>query len=163
MNLNFTLVLQIISFLILLGLLMKFLYKPFVKYLDERAQQMKDLLAETEKNREQAAANFQASEERLSRAKKDIMELKEKAAQDADGSRRSIIDEAKKEAGFLVEDAKKKIGSEREAVIKQLRADIGGLSVEIAKKILGREISREDHQKIIEDTISEIENEISGA
>ena len=162
MNLNFTLVLEIISFLILLGLLTKFLYGPVTKYLDERARDM----AAAEKNARAAEekARFFAleSERALSRAREESVKMKKESRQIADGERRRIIEEAKKEARFLMERASAELGREKKEVMKGMRDDIASISVDIARKMLGREINEKDHTRLIKESMAELENEVFG-
>ena len=69
MNLNFTLVLQILSFLALLSLLTKLLYRPLAKYLDERADNIRELTEGAERDRKKAESYFETSRKELRDAK----------------------------------------------------------------------------------------------
>ena len=158
MNLNFTLILQIISFLILLGLLTKFLYKPLSRYLDERAQDIKDMLENTQRSEEQAKTYAEKTEKTLGLAKEEALKIKDEARRLSDSERRRIVDEARGEALSLVEEARRQLGRERESVMKEIRADIADISVDIARRILGREISKQDHNRLIEESIAEIKD-----
>lgn len=163
MNLNFTLILQIVSFLTLLGLLTKFLYKPFIKYLDERAQSIKNMTEGAEKAQEQAKRYAQQTHQALEMAKGEALRIKEETRSLSDTERRRIIEEARKEASSLIEIAKKQLGIERESVLKKIRSDVATISVEIARRLLSKEIREQDHKRLIEESMSEIENELSGS
>jgi F-type H+-transporting ATPase subunit b len=160
MNLNFTLVLQILSFLILLGLMTRFLYKPFVKYLDERAANIKKMLTNARESEERSRAYAEQTHQALEMAKTEALKMKEEAKRLSDMERRKVIEESKKEAHFLIEEAKKQIDKERDMALKEIKSEIADISIDIARKILGREIKPEDHKRIIEESISEIEDEI---
>jgi len=161
MNLNFTFVLQIISFLLLLGLLTRFLYKPLTKYLDERAQNIRQMLEAAKQAGEKAQKYAQQTQSALDSARADALKIKEEARRLSDEERRKVVAEAKKEARFLIEEAKAQLGRERERAFKKIKSEAAALSVDIASKILGREIKPEDHQRLIEDSIAGIEDEIS--
>jgi len=163
MNLNFTLILQIISFLVLLGVLTKLLYKPFTKYLDDRAKQIKDMLGGAKEAEERAKSYAEEAQKTIEGAKHEAIEIKKENKRLADEERRKIIEEAKKEARFLIGETKSQLGREKELVLKRLRSEISTLSIDVAKKILGREIKKEDHKRIIEESISEIEDVLSGS
>ena len=162
MNLNFTLVLEILSFLILLGLLVKFLYRPVTKYLDERAMEISEATKNAKKYEEKARFHAGASEKTLNEAKEESIKIRKEARRLADGERRRIIEEAKKEARFLMEKSVDEFGREKEELIKNLRKDVATISADIAGRILGREISEKDHERLIKDSIEELEDEAFG-
>lgn len=161
MNLNFTLILQIISFLILLGLLTKFLYKPFMKYLDERARRIKEMTEGARQAEERARRYAEQTHQALNMAREEALRIKEDTRRLSDAERRRVIEEARKEASFLIEEARKGFSREREAVLDKLRSDVAAISVDIARRILNREIKEEDHKRLIEESITEIEDELS--
>ncbi len=156
MSINFTLILQIISFLILLTLLTKFLYKPFVKYLDKRTGDLKNLIEGTEADRKTAEENLQFSKNELHKAKEQSLQLKETAAREADKEKIKTLDEAKKEAIEILSKAERDIKKEIEKAKTDATKDIASLSVTLAKKILEREISEKDHKRLIEESLKEI-------
>lgn len=162
MNINFTLVLQIASFLILLGLLTKFLYRPLMKYLDDRAAYIKDTTESVRQAEEKAKKYAEETHRALEMARGESVKIKKESRQIADRERRKIVEEAKKEARFLIEKAMKDLGREKEVILEKIKSDIASISVDIARKVLGREISSKDHNRIIEESISELENELSG-
>jgi len=117
--------------------------------------------------------NAKASEEKARRyaeethralemARQEAVKLRQESKEIADSERRKIIEESKKEARFLLAQAEQELGRERRAMIGEIRGQIATISVDIARKILGREISAKDHERLIEESISEIKNEISG-
>jgi len=158
MNLNFTLVIQIVSFLILLGLLTKFFYRPFMNYLDTRAKGIKDMIEESQKNREIAQQEFQNAKDELQKAKHHVIEMKNSVIKEADEHRRFTIEQAKQEAASLLERAKLEVKQELASAKSSLKSDIASLSIEIARKILEREVKDKDHKKLIEDSIKELSN-----
>ena len=156
MNINFTLIVQIISFLVLLGLLTKFFYRPFMNYLDTRAKGIKDMIEETQKSREVAQKEFQNAKDELQKAKHHVIEMKNSVIKEADEHRRLAIEQAKQEAASLLERAKLEVKQEVASAKSSLKNDIASLSIEIARKILGREVKDKDHKKLIEDSIKEL-------
>lgn len=159
MSLNFTLILQIISFLVLLWLLTKFLYKPFTKYLDERTDNIKKLIADTGKDRQKAEEYLKTSNEELRKTKEEVLSLRETAVREADKEKMKTIDEAKKEALSILTKTKHDIKKEIEKTKEDAKKDIASLSLEIAKKILNREVNEKDHEKLINESLKDIKYE----
>ena len=161
MNLNFTLILQIISFLVLLGLLTKFLYRPFMKYLDERAQNIKNMVEGAKKAEDEAKRYAAETHEALDMAKNEAIKIRKETRGIADEERRRLIEEAKKEARFLIDKTMGQLEREKGELLKKMREEIAVISVDIAKRVLGREITQKDHERLIKDSIKELENELS--
>ena len=159
MSLNFTLILQIISFLILLWLLAKFLYKPFMKYLDERAEDVRRLIEGAEHDRKKAEEHLEASKEEIRKTREAMLKMKEATTRDADREKIKTIDEAKKEALEILQRTELDVKKEIERAKDNVRKDISSLSLAIAKKILGREIKEEDHKKLIKESLKELNRE----
>ncbi|MFC1808229.1 F0F1 ATP synthase subunit B [Candidatus Omnitrophota bacterium] len=161
MNLNFTLVLQIISFLTLLGLLSKVLYGPFTKYLDDRAKAITDMTKNAEDAQEKARQYADDTHKALELAKGEALTIRQESKRLSDLERRKILDEAKKEATFLIDNAHSQSEKDRKQIVKELRSEIASISVDIATRVLGREINKKDHERLIEDSITEAEDALS--
>ncbi len=153
MNLNLTLLLQIISFLILMGLLTKFLYKPLIKMLEERSSQVAQDIESARRSQEEAKRYAEETHNALNMAKEEAIKLKEQARKDADSAKREALSEAKKESMLVIDRAKKEIEKETNNARLKLKREISNLATEVAKKILKREIDKKDHQRLIDESI----------
>ena len=149
------LITQLISFAILVFLLTRFLYKPVVKLLDERAEKIKKGLSDAEsasKGAEEAASKI---EEELSQARLEGKKLIE-AARDASNQLRE--DEKEKisaEISQMMEKAKKEINSERDCAILELKNRFGELVVDAAGKVIEKEIDEKSHSELIKKALEE--------
>jgi F-type H+-transporting ATPase subunit b len=103
MNFNATLIIQVVSFLILFALLVKFLYRPFLDFMDKRSNKVKKWLDEAYDNREQAEERIKESERHLKEAKDQILKLRKQAEIQADEHRQGILKDAKEEADRIAE------------------------------------------------------------
>ncbi|SDR93141.1 F0F1 ATP synthase subunit B [Christiangramia echinicola] len=141
---------QTIVFLVLLFLMAKFAWKPILSSVKNREQSINDALASAENARKEMQ-NLQSDNEQLlkeARAERDAIlrearELKEKVIADAS-------DEAKVKADKIVADAKRSIDLEKQSAMAELKNHVAELSVEIAEKIVRKELSgkNEQHQMI---------------
>lgn len=156
MNLNLTFILQIVSFLILAGLLAKFLYKPLINMLEERSARVARDIDSAKRSQQEAKKYAEETHQALNMAKQEAIKLKEQAHQEADSARRAMLAEARKEYVSIIGRAKKQIDKETNDAKIKLRQDIASASVEIARKILEREITGKDHEKMIDKSIREI-------
>lgn len=137
---------MVISFAILLFLLKKFAWKPVLKMIKDReesiAQQLDSAKAAKEKMEQLTAENEKIMKE--ARAQRDEMLREAKATKDKIVA--EAHDAAKIEADKLIAAARLEIQAEKDAAMAELSEKVGQLSVEIAEKILRRELSNETKQ-----------------
>ncbi|MEA3328635.1 MAG: F0F1 ATP synthase subunit B [Candidatus Omnitrophota bacterium] len=156
MNINFTFILEIISFLILVAVLTKLIYRPLLGFLDKRGQEVKEMFEQARQASEDSEKNNQISNEVLQVAKKEALRIKDMTRQETDKLRLLMIEEAKREAARILERAKLELNEEVKLARGVLKKDISSISLEIAKKIIEREIKKEDHKKFIEQSLKEL-------
>ena len=130
-----------------------------MNYLDKRSKDIKDMIEEAQKNRAISQQELKGAQDQLRQTKEQVLEMKNTAIKEVDQYRRLTMEEAKEEAVSLLERAKLEIRKEAVSAKDQLKGEISSLSVEIAKRILDREVKDADHKKLIEDSIEELANE----
>jgi len=157
MNLNATLIVQTIVFLILGWVTMKFIWPPLVAALNERQKKIADGLAAADKG-EKSLVEARAAADAI------VKEAREKATKIVDqASRRSneVIDEAKAtaiaEGQRLVSEARAEVQLEQSRAREQLRREVGTLAVAGASQLLGREIDARTHADLLEKLAADIE------
>ena len=156
MNLNATLIIQVISFLILVWLLVKILYRPFLSFLDKRSQKVHNILQETRENQQRAEDNFKDSKAQLKKTKEEVLKLKELAEKQSDEHRQKVLQEAEEEAKHIITRSKEDIDRRIREVKRDIKKEIGNFSVSIAEKILDKEINKEDHKYIIDEFLKNL-------
>lgn len=142
-----------VSFSIILFLLKKFAWKPILGMIKEREESIENALAAAEKAKEEMKA-LQSNNERIlaeARAERDAL-LKE-----AREMKDKMIAEAKtvatKEGERLLAIARENIQNEKMAAITELKNQVATLSIEIAEKILKSELSSDEKQKTLVNTL----------
>ncbi len=149
------LITQLISFAILVFLLSRFLYKPVVKLLDERAEKIKKGLSDAEsasKGAEEAASKI---EEELSQARLEGKKLVEAAREASNQLREDEKEKISAEISQMMEKAKKEINSERDSAILELKNRFGELVVDAAGKVIEKEIDEKSHSELINKALEE--------
>lgn len=145
-----------IMFLLLLGILRKFAWKPILGAVSDREEGIKKALASAEKARLEMQ-NLTADNERIlkeARAEREALlkearDLKAKIVADAK-------DEAQAQANKMIEQAQIAIASEKKSAMAELKNHVAGLSVEIAEKMIREQLSNKDKQlKLVEDMLGE--------
>ena len=146
---------QLISLAILVFLLTRFLYKPVVKLLDERAEKIKKGLSDAEtasKGAEEAASKI---EEELSQARLEGKKLVEAAREASNQLREDEKEKIAFEISQMMEKAKKEINSERDSAILELKNRFGELVVDAAGKVIEKEIDEKSHSELITKALEE--------
>ena len=139
-----------------MGLLAKFLYKPLIKILEQRSSQIAKNIEDAKRSQEEAGRYAKETHQALNMAKEEALRIEEQTRKDADSTRRSMLDESKKESISIIDKAKKQIEKETDNARLKLKQDIANISLGIAKKILEKEITKKDHERLIDKSIKEI-------
>jgi F-type H+-transporting ATPase subunit b len=148
---------MMITFLILLFLLTKFAWKPIMKMIKEREKSIEDALASAE-NAKAEMSNLKAENEKILQEARNERDKLMKEARDI---REQMIAEAKNKAKAegdkLLQIARESIQNEKMAAITDLKNQVAQLSIDIAEKIIARELSSENKQKeLIGDMLKEV-------
>lgn len=147
------LIFAIINFLILVGVLGKFLYKPFIGILEERKQTIKEAFDNAEATNKKADQKYEAYSRILAKADDEAREIVKSAKLRADEQADLIIADAKNEAIKIKEQAAKDIEREKQMALADVRAQIAELSILAAQQILEKEISVEGQDQIIDSVL----------
>ena len=143
----------LINFLILMGVLTRFLYKPFLNMLAARKQSIKDALDNAELTNRRADEKMEQYSKRISKVEDESREIIRTAKIKADAQARDIIEDARKEAGDIIAKAEKTIEKEKEKAMEEMKQEIAVLAVMAAEKIVEREIQRAGQEAIVEEVI----------
>lgn len=147
------LIFAIINFLILVGVLGKFLYKPFIGILEERKQTIKEAFENAEATNKKADQKYEAYSRILAKAEDEAREIVKSAKLRADEQATLILADAKDEAVKIKEQAAKDIEREKQMALADVRAQIAELSMLAAQQILEKEISVEGQDQIIDSVL----------
>lgn len=143
----------LINFLILVGVLTKFLYKPFLNVMETRKQSIKDALDNAELTNRRADEKMQNYNKRIARAEEEGREIIKEAKIKADAQARQIIEDAQTEVGEIMSKAERTIEREREKAMEEMRQEIAALALLAAEKIVEHEIQRVGQEAIVDEVI----------
>jgi F-type H+-transporting ATPase subunit b len=156
MNFNFTLVGQLLAFILFVWFCMKYVWPPMLKILEEREKEIADgLNAASEGRRELEEANAR-KEEILGEAKKEAADLVGQANQRAN----QLVEEAKtsaqEEAEKIKVSAQNDIEQSTKRAREELRSEVATLAVAGAEKILNSEIDEKKNSELIDELTKEL-------
>ena len=131
---------QSLIFIGLLFMLRKFAWKPILDAVNDRETSIKDALASAEAARDEMK-NLQSDNQRIL---KEARAEKESLLKEARATRSELInnakEEAQEEAQKILSQAQNAIQSEKRAAVKELKEQVGSIAMEIAEKVLQKEI-----------------------
>ncbi|HZA22788.1 MAG TPA: F0F1 ATP synthase subunit B [Dehalococcoidia bacterium] len=150
-----TLIVYLVNFLILLGVLYVFTYKPLLRAMDQRSERIRDGLAAAERAREQAASSQAAIQEQLNEARREGQRLLDQAREAAERYREEEMGRARSEAEAFIQRARDDIRRERDAAIEEVRAGFGDLAITAAERVIRRSLDRQAHEDLIAQVLDE--------
>ena len=129
-----SLIAYLINFIILLGILTLFAYKPLMRMLDDRTERIRESLEAAERAQVEAAASQEAIQEQINEARREGQRIMDQTREAADRFRTEEMDKARQEAEAFVERAKADIARERDAALQEVRASFGDLAITAAER-----------------------------
>ena len=147
------------NFILVFLILRKFLFKPVRKMIEDRRKEIDDLYADAEGKQAEADALRLEYEERISSAKSEAAEIIRTANREARRESDDILLDAKYEASAIREKAEKDIALEKKRAMNEMKDDVYRIAMEIAEKLMAREISPEDQNAFVDEFIRKIGEE----
>jgi F-type H+-transporting ATPase subunit b len=154
---NATLLVQVISFVILLAVLHRFVYRPLLATLEARSTAIRQQLAEAQAAREAAQAQLAEFERRLATAQAEAQATRERALREAAELRERLTAEARQEAARVLAEARAEIEQSVRRARQELRAEVGALAIEVAERVIQRSLREEDHRRLVQDALARLD------
>ncbi|TRZ36697.1 F0F1 ATP synthase subunit B [Niallia circulans] len=151
-----TAIFQLVIFLVLLMLLKKFAWGPIMGIMKQREEFVANEIDSAEKNRIESAKLLEEQRELLKEARTEAKELIDNAKSQGELQRETIIADARKDAERLKNSALLEIEQQKEKAVTAIREQVSSLSVLIASKVIEKELSEQDQEKLINDYIQEV-------
>ncbi len=148
---------QTLLFVLLLLLLRKYAWKPILNAVNEREDGIKNALAEAE-NARLEMENITADNERiLKEARSERETLLKEAREMKDKMIAEAKDQAQEEANKIIRQAQASIESEKKAALAELKSEVAALSVDIAEKVVRKELSgKEKHLELVDSMLEDV-------
>jgi F-type H+-transporting ATPase subunit b len=147
----------ILTFLILVWLLAKFAWRPLLAALDERQSSIRKALDDARKAKQELEGIHAESAKLLAQARSEAAEIVSRSRSDADRFREEMKEKARTEATGLIRNAERQIELETTRALQQIRQEAVDISIGIASKLLQRNVSKEDNERLIAETFQQLE------
>ena len=153
---GWTFLAQICNLMIQLVIFKKLLLNPVKKVIAERKAKADSQIADAEKLRTEAEAMKAEYEQNLQNARTEANQIVAAAQKTAAARSEELLGEARAQAAALKQKAEADIAQERKKAVNEVKDEIGGMAMEIASKVVEREIKEADHQDLIDEFIKNV-------
>ncbi|MCG3177804.1 MAG: ATP synthase subunit b [Phycisphaerae bacterium] len=151
----------LVIFLGLLVVLGKFAWGPIVKQLEQREQKVHDTIQQAEQQRDDAMKLLAQYQEKLDQAREEAQQLMQKTVADAEHVKDKIVEEAREEAANARDRAVQQIEQAKDDALAGLFNQAATMATDVAGHILARELRPEDHARLVEQTLAQLDREQS--
>ncbi|CAG5091403.1 ATP synthase subunit b [Thermobacillus xylanilyticus] len=149
-------VIAIIAFVLLYWLLNKYAFGPLFGVMEKRRQLVNEEIEAAESSRREAEQQLAEQKRALEEARKEAQEIIESARRTSQKQADEIIQAAREEANRLKNEAIREIQNEKNNAIAALRRQVSGLSVQIASKILEKQVDEKAHEQLVDQYLREV-------
>ena len=156
-----TIIVQLINLGIQIVLFKKLLYKPVKKILEKRQGLVDKPLKEAEEAKQQALDMKQEYETNLSKANEEADRIMKEASAAASKKSEKIVSDAQQEAAAMKAQAQLDIAAQQKRAINEAKDQIGSMAMDIASKVVGREITEKDNADLVDEFIRKVGEETS--
>lgn len=146
----------VISFALLFLVLAKVGYRPLMDIIKKREDGIRESIDDAERTRTEAERLLEDYKKQLAQARKEAERIVEEAKKRGERVRAEIVEKAEKEAQLVLDKASQEAKRQRDQAMADLRARVGDLAILAASRVVAKSLSKEDHLKLIEESIAEV-------
>jgi F-type H+-transporting ATPase subunit b len=156
LDLNGTLVAELLAFLLMLFVLAKYAYPPIIRAAEGRQKQIEDGLRAAAEAEQRLRAVQTEVEQTMAEARTQAREVITRSHQEAAAEAEEVRQRGRRDAETQVAKARSDIEAERDRAVQEVRAQLGALIVEAAGRVLGEAIDEKTHRKLIDESVAEV-------
>lgn len=147
---------NVAAFAVLFVVMWKFAFPPITKMLDERATRIRESLEKAEDTRVEAERLLEEYKVQMAEARQEAAKVIEQGRTVAETMKAEILAKAKEEAEAEKVRAVEAIKAEKTAAVAELQKQVADLSVAVAGKIIGSQLTTKDHEALIDKYLAEV-------
>jgi len=148
----------IVVFIVLVAALAKFAWKPLLQALETRQEAIRKSLDDAQAAKRELERLNQESADIIRKAQADAEGIVSKSWADAEKLREEMKVKAKAEADAIVKESQRQIELETGRALRQIRNEVGELSIAIASKLIQRNFSKEDNDRLVQETLRQMDS-----
>jgi F-type H+-transporting ATPase subunit b len=153
---------EIITFLILLFLLWRYVYPPIRDQIRRRQSEIDRAIDEAQKTRAEARELLAEYRRQIEEARGEARRILDEARKQGEAQRERAKREAREEGERIIERAREEIGRERDAALREVRREVADMVIMTSERIIGQELDRDGHERLISDALDTLEGQVAG-
>jgi len=154
-SIDYTLILVIVNFIILLIVLKKLLYKPLMDYINKRESQIREDLKGAKEHKDKSEKILEEQKELLRKAKEEARSMRDEAAKSAKIQGEQILHDAAEHRDVIIQEAQEVIDVEVNKAKETIQAQIGDFVIELTDKMIGKKLTEDEDIDLINEMIKE--------
>ena len=162
LDINATLLVQIVNFIVLLAVLKKFAWGPLLKTMHERTAKIEKNIRQADEDRAKAAELRKEYEDQLAQARLKAQEITDAAAARADQDTHDQKEAAKLEIEKMKESARAHLELEREEAAKEMKGQMVTIALIAAAKLMGRKMDEAADEELVTEFINGLDKHRAG-
>ena len=155
-DINGTVIVEMLTFLLMLAILARYVYPEVVKIAEARQRAIAEQLTEAERAKEEAEARLEEARRHLDEARQTALQVVDTANKSGEQVRQDLKQKAEEEARRIGESARKEIEAERERALQSARNEVASMVVAATQKVIGETLDDPKHHQLIERAIEEV-------
>jgi F-type H+-transporting ATPase subunit b len=146
----------LLTFLVMFALLAKLAFKPIAEALDRRSQTIKQALDDAEKSRADAKKLMEDYQRQLADARNEAKKIMDEGRALGDNVRREVVEKANAEASAILQRTQEELNRAKDKSLQELKDTVSQLSVQIASKVIEKEVNETTHRQLIDNLIRDL-------
>src|ERR1700687_1506731 len=155
-EINGTVIVELITFLVMLAILGRYVYREIVKWAEARQRAIAEQLKEAEEARAAAEERLKEAEAKLNDARKTAQAVLDAAKESGEQLRLELRQKAEEESKRTIEAARKEIEAERDQAVRAVRSEVAALVVAATEEVTREALDDAKHRQLIDRAIAEV-------
>lgn len=152
----------VISFAVFVAIMVRYILPPFLKILDERQNKIVADIRDSDQDRKNAAQELAEAKDHLLTARHEAERLIQESRLEADREKRLLVEEARAEVKRLLNQTSRELANERLKAAHTWQKETADLALAVAGKLLERSLEPRDQQRLLEESLKEVEKALGG-
>src|SRR5919205_1630387 len=153
---------ELITFFILLFLLYRYVYPPVRDQIQRRQSEIEQAIDEAQKTRNEARELLAEYRRQIEEARGEARRILDEARKQGEAARERTKQEAREEGERVIQRAREEIERERDAALREVRREVADMVVGATERVIGRELDRDEHERLISEALDNLETEVAG-
>ena len=145
------------TFLILFFVLRKFAFGPIQNIIDKRRDEIQESINAADRARREQEDLLTDYREKMAEARREAEEIIERAHKVGESTKSDIVSQAKEQAQKEIEDARDQIQRETRKALQEIKEQVADLAILAAGKVTAMSISPEDHLRLVDEAMAEVD------